>query len=275
MTTTSVVTVICSVGVGVAVLILVTGWNGTAPPRSVPAVTLSPGATVREVARIGAATLTAGLVGVILGFGLGSRLMMRTLAATSPDARGRLTDADEIVGEVSTGGTVFLVGFLALFSAMAAVIYQLLRCRLPQRSVPAGLVAAGIGGGLLARPSGLLDPDNRDFVILGPQWLAVLACAAVVVVGSLTIAVLVDRWTAVWPEPAWSPRGVAGVIPLAVCVMPFVGVVVLSLVLAQLLGPRLAARRRRAGPKRRPWVLPAAGAVGAVWTGISAAQILA
>lgn len=271
--TTTVVTVLCSVGVGLAVLIVVLG---RATAAAVPASATSGSTTdrVREGVRVISATLAAGFVGGLLGFGLSGRLMMRVLAATSPDARGRLTDADEVVGEVSGSGTVFLVLFVALFGAVFALVYQLLRGGLPRMSIGAGLVAAGIGGGLLARPSGLLDPDNRDFAILGPTWLAVVTCAAVVVLGSLTIAVLIDRWTATWPAPAWSPAGVGGLVPIVLCALPFAAIVVLVLLITQFVRPRLAERRARP-PRRVGWLLPAAGAIGMVWITISSVQILA
>jgi hypothetical protein len=34
---------------------------------------------------------------------------MRLLAATSPEAEGSLTEADEVVGEISAGGTLSLI----------------------------------------------------------------------------------------------------------------------------------------------------------------------
>src|SRR5688572_8223885 len=61
------------------------------------------------VSRGGGMVLGACLAGV-LTIGAGSRLMMRVLAATSSDdVQGRLTDAEEVIGEVSVGGSVFLI----------------------------------------------------------------------------------------------------------------------------------------------------------------------
>jgi hypothetical protein len=165
------------------------------------------------------AVLAAGLCGGFLGFGLGGRLMMRLLAATSPDATGRETDAGEIVGEVTTGGTVFLVVFLTVMGLVGALVVHAARPLLPANSLAAGAVVGAIGGGILIGPTGLLNPDNADFEILEPTWLAVVLCVATIAVGALTTAVLLDRWVARWPAPALSIRGVAGLAPLVACIV--------------------------------------------------------
>jgi hypothetical protein len=55
----------------------------------------------------------------VLVLGLVGRSMMRVLAATSPaSALGRLTDAEEIVGEVTFGGTLGFVAFIGLFGGL-------------------------------------------------------------------------------------------------------------------------------------------------------------
>ena len=187
MSATVAVTVLCSVGVGWAAIVVIAGRHNIAPVLAGPPPGASMAQRFREGVRVSAAVTFAGFVGGLVGFGLGGRLMMRVLAATSPDAKGRLTDAEERVGEVTVGGSVFLALFLALFSAAAAGLFWLLRRWLPRRSVWAGLVAGGVGGGALVRASGLLDPENRDFAILEPRWLAALLCVAVVLLSLIHI----------------------------------------------------------------------------------------
>ena len=71
--------------------------------------------------------------------------------------------------EITVGGSGFLiVGLGTLAGLLSLGLFTVLRRWMPTRSLVAGLVAAGVGGGVMARPSGLVDPDNHDFVILSP-----------------------------------------------------------------------------------------------------------
>jgi hypothetical protein len=148
--------------------------------------------------------------------GLGGRLMMRVLAATSSDTvQGATTDADEIVGEITLGGTIGFLLFVGAFGGLISLaLFAVLRRWLPDRSLVAGLAMAGIGGALLARPSGLLEPSNADYEILTPTWLALVLGAVTILTFGLTAAVLIDRWAARWPVPGWSPKGVLSLLPL-------------------------------------------------------------
>ena len=81
------------------------------------------------VARL-AGSVVGALVAGLMTVGLGGRLMMRILAATSPpQAQGRLTDADAIVGEITTGGTVSFVLFVGLFGGLVGLaLFARLAC---------------------------------------------------------------------------------------------------------------------------------------------------
>lgn len=222
-----------------------------------------------------AAALTAGF----LVLGLGGRLMMRLLAVTSGDSvQGQLTDAEEIVGEVTVDGTIGFVLFIGGFGGLLGLgIFVILRRWFPQHSLYAGLVGAGIGGGLFARMSGLLDPDNFDFVILSPTWLAVLFALGLIVLYGLVFAVLVDRWAATWPRPSRSVKGIAGLLPLVV-ILPLVQVsvvVVLAIAFSVFLGPmtRNSAFLAKTDTAGRG-VLVVLAVVGASWTLVGAFQIL-
>lgn len=147
----------------------------------------------------------------------------------------------------------------------------------------AGVVMAAVATGMLARPSGLVDPHNRDFVILSPAWLALLMSAAVVLAFGVSFAVLADRWAARWPVPGPTIRG-------ALSVLPFFAVLALSLtigvpavVLVAVVS--VVAWRQGRSTRTRRWlerserpggvVLRAAAVLGAVWVGVSAVQVLA
>lgn len=237
--------------------------------------------------------MAAAVLSSVLVLGMGGRWMMRVMAATSPDsAQGHLTDAEEIVGEVTFGGTAGFVAFIGLFGGLFSLaVIVVLRRWLPRRSLAAGLVLAGLGSGLLARPTGFVDPDNRDFVILSPVWLAVLLALALMVLHGLLSVVLVDRWGGRWLGPKWpgleesseesSRRRWVTVVPFGV-VLAFSAVVVIpALIIIAVVSyaifvlPRLghmAWLRRSEIPGR--WVVGLAGVVGAIWTAVAAVEVL-
>jgi hypothetical protein len=90
--------------------------------------------------------IASGVVAGILAAGAGGRLVMRLLAVTAgPDAQGRITEADEIVGRISTDGTLGFVIFTGLFVGLVTgPLYLLL---LPLGT--AGLVVAIVGAGVV------------------------------------------------------------------------------------------------------------------------------
>lgn len=284
MSSSSILVVAAVAGLGVVLVPTVRARAGRRPPPMEFVAEASWLQRLISVIGRASALLTAGMVSGVLVLGLGLRLMMRVAAATSPEsAQGRLTDADEVVGEVTLSGTMFLaLGVGVLGGMVAAAAWSTLRRWLPERSVAAGVVVAAIASGLLARPSGLVDPHNRDFVILSPAWLALLMSAAVVVAFGVSFAVLADRWAARWPDPELSPRGVLSV-------LPFFGVLALSLtigapaiVLAAVVS--VVAWRQGRSSRTRRWLerserpgglaLRAAAVLGAVWVGVSAVQVL-
>jgi hypothetical protein len=113
------------------------------------------------------------VVSTVVAVGPGGRLAMRLLAVASPEAAGRLTDAQAVVGEVSVGGTIafFLFGALPA-AAGSTALYLLLH-----RVLPGGWWRpVSLAGLLLLLFSVRVDPlrpDNIDFAILGPGWLSV------------------------------------------------------------------------------------------------------
>jgi hypothetical protein len=162
--------------------------------------------TVAVVSGIGAGVLIAGA---------GGRLAMRLLAATAGDAaQGRVTEADEIVGRITTSGSIGFVIFTALFfGAATGALYVLIRRWLPPGRV--GGLAYGLLLLILAAPS--IDPlraDNPDFGIVGPGWLAVLVFSALVLVHGMLVASLAGRYSQALPLPSKRRRAVAAYLPL-------------------------------------------------------------
>ncbi len=169
--------VVSGLAVAAVVVAAVVAWRGRRLER-IPDT--GPPATPGEAALTAVRTLGIGLsAGIAAGFlvvGLGGRLVMRVLAATSGDlAQGRTTEAEELVGEITVDGTIGFILFVGLGGGVAAsLLYLLTRRVLPRAAGPAGLVL----GVLLVGTLGVQDPlspDNRDFAILEPLWLAVAA----------------------------------------------------------------------------------------------------
>jgi hypothetical protein len=137
--------------------------------------------------------LAAGLTAGVLAAGAGGRLAMRLLALTSPQAEGSFTEAAEVVGEITAGGTVGFIVFAGLPAGfVSAVLYALVRPVLPP-----GRAGGVILGLLLLLFAGTtidpLRPDNLDFVLLGPDWLAVLAFTALAVFQGLVVTAVGAR----------------------------------------------------------------------------------
>ncbi|HEX6674090.1 MAG TPA: hypothetical protein VF486_03565 [Actinomycetes bacterium] len=166
-------------------------------------------------------TMASGAVAGILAAGAGGRLVMRLLAVTAgAGAQGRITEAEEIVGRITIGGTIAFVVFTGLFLGLpSAAGYLLLR-----RWLPAGRAAGLAYGALLLVVAGTrLEPlrrGNPDFDLVGPGWLAVAAFTALVVFHGMLVAALAGRLSRAVPLLAARPGPIAIHLPLLLLVLP-------------------------------------------------------
>jgi hypothetical protein len=138
---------------------------------------------------------TAGaLMGMLVG-GVGGRLLMLLLRATSPEFAGSLSDDGFEIGVV-THRTLQLLLTTAQIGALNGIGYVAARPFLSRRwRLPAWtLVGAAVGG------SQIVHADGVDFA-LQPQWLAVGSFVALPAAGAAAIAWLVERWSRV---PPWT-----------------------------------------------------------------------
>jgi hypothetical protein len=118
-----------------------------------------------------------GLVAGLIVGGVGSRLAMRIMALTSaPAARGLETDFGATVGEITVGGTFFLLIAGSVLGMAGGILYLAIRRLLPGNWWLEGLVFGLLLLALAGRV--LVDPGNSDFVILSPAGLAVAMFAA-------------------------------------------------------------------------------------------------
>jgi len=239
------------------------------------------------VSRAGGMLVGAYLAGV-LTIGAGGRLMMRVLAATSSDdVQGLRTEADETIGEVSVGGSVFLIIGVGIGAAVVGLgLFSTLRRWLPDRSLAAGLVGMAIGAGLLVRPAGLLTSTNSDFTLVAPVALAVALCLATFVVFGATFGVLVDHLAPRWPRPGWRPLGVVSVLPFALLLpVPLLFVATVIGVLAGTVAPKLRSPAtpdhsvrpdaEGGGDRLGRILVMALGGLGSLSIAVAAGQVLA
>ena len=187
--------------------------------------------------------ITAGAVSGLIMAGVGGRLAMRILAATaSDDVQGRITEANEIVGEITLGGSlgfIFFTGLLVGFPS--GVGFLLLR-----RWLPRGLIGGlTFGALLLVLFSTRLDPlrqDNVDFDLVGPGWLAVAIFVAMGLGHGMLLAAFAGRFSRTLPLISKDRKAVSRYLPLVI-LLPAPPVAVLAILVG---GVYAAASRVRA-----------------------------
>ena len=196
--------------------------------------------------------VVAGLGSGVLLAGAGGRLAMRLLAATAGDAaQGRLTEADETVGNITVGGTVGFIIFTGLFFGGASgVLYLIMRRWLPQGR-PGGVAFGGLLLMLLGTRLEPLRADNPDFEIVGPSWLAVAVFSALVIAHGMLVAALAGRYSRSLPLIARRGRAIAGhgplllLGPMAPVMVPVAGIGLVTVGLSRLRPVVEAVRSRR------------------------------
>ena len=165
------------------------------------------------------AAVTAGL----LVIGPGGRLVMRLLAVTAgDDAQGRVTEAEEIVGRITVGGTISFVLFVGLFGGIFLTgLWGALRKWLPSGRVGALLVGLLFAVTFATRLDPL-RPENRDFRIVGPGWLSVASLLLLGALSVLTLAAVAGRVSRTLPLLDKRVGAVLPYVPLLFLV-PFAG----------------------------------------------------
>lgn len=133
--------------------------------------------------------LAGALAGVIAG-GLGSRLAMRIAAMAAPDrVQGFRTEAEATIGKITLDGTLFLVVFAGVSSAIVGTAFYLaVRAWLPARRWQRALAFGGLE--LLVFGTVILDPGNPDFTILARPLLNVFVFASLFVLHGVLLVTL-------------------------------------------------------------------------------------
>jgi hypothetical protein len=267
----------------VAALALVVLWGGRRPevePLLVADRARPAGEVLRRFVRSVAIAVSAGATAGVLVGGLGSRLAMRIMAATSGDqAQGAITEADQVVGRITVGGTLGLVIFVGIgFGSLAALLYLLVRRWLPWPAWLSGLLFGVLLLAVFGRDDPV-DPDNPDFTILSPKWLAVVLFTLLLPLYGLVLGSLVARLEAAYPQLSARPKVLVAYAPL-VLFAPFFPVVVPLAAIAL-----IAVGAQRLRPLARAWrsgvvdrighvALAVIGAVGLGFFAAGLAEIL-
>jgi hypothetical protein len=216
------VIVVCILVV-LAGLAAVVRWGGlmVEPPHAPAAEETAPGEpppvglVVRRYLWNVNLAMAAGVGAGVVAAGAGGRLVMRLLAVTAGgDAQGRITEAGQVVGQITAGGTVGFVVFTALFlGAATGGGYLLVR-----RWLPAGRAGGLAYGALLLVLAGTrvepLRQGNPDFDLVGPGWVSVVAFTALVLFHGMLVAALAGRVSRAVPLLAREPRAMAAHTPL-------------------------------------------------------------
>ena len=145
-----------------------------------------------------------GLVTAIIVGGVGSRVVMRILAAVNSDKAGVVTDAGNIAGEITVGGTIFLLIVMVVPGAIGGLIYPVVRRWLPGSGVWKGLAYGVLLFCLFG--SFVLDSDNPDFALFGPGPLAVFLFAILFPMSGVLFSPVAERFLSPVPTGFLSPR---------------------------------------------------------------------
>lgn len=157
----------------------------------------------------------AGALASAIGFGLGSRLAMRgAFLNAGPSAAGELTGNGNVVGDITFGGTLFLIVFSAAIGVAGGLAYVVLKDWVPsqgwRKGLLYGLAVLGVVGSLL------IDAENEDFRRFGAPATNILIFAPLFFVTGLLVVRFEDLFS------RRLPRGPRADVALAIVAVPFI-----------------------------------------------------
>jgi hypothetical protein len=223
-----VIVFVCALLLSVGVFAIVR-WGATEvspPPAPVTAGASETGLVLRRyVWSLSLALWTVASTAVFV-VGPTARLAMRLLAVTAgTQAQGMETEAGEIVGRITVGGTIGIFVFIGLFAGFVSTLtYLVLR-----RWLPAGrLGGLTVGMILLVVAGASVEPlraNNPDFDLVGPGVLSIVVFCAVVILQGMAVTAFAARLSGWLPLPAGSLRAL---LPHLILLLLIPGVVVLA-----------------------------------------------
>ena len=114
--------------------------------------------------------------------------------------QGKITDAGEIVGRVSAGGTAFLVVIAGMIGILGGLLYMGLRRWLPGTGARKGLMYGLVL--LLMVGSTVIQGTNPDFGRFGPPVLNISMFAALFILFGVIVASLAELLDRSFPTPS-------------------------------------------------------------------------
>ena len=118
--------------------------------------------------------------------------------------QGALTEAEAPVGEITAGGTVFLIFFGGFFGIAGGLIYPGIRPWISGAGRWRGVV---YGVFLLATLGGVvIEGDNKDFHLFGPPLLNIAMFASLFIPFGVVVSPLFDRLARWLPAPSFRKR---------------------------------------------------------------------
>ncbi len=178
-----------------------------------------------HLGRLWAIGAVSGLIAGALVGGLGGRIAMRISAMAGGEAiQGQLTANENIVGQITLDGTLFLIIFAGMFQGLiGGILYMAVRRWLPGPQRWRGL-AYGILL-LLVLGSVIIESDNQDFVRFGPPLLNIFLFASLFPLFGLAIAPLVNWLDRSFPPATTARLGKAALLYLLAIPLLFILVV--------------------------------------------------
>ncbi len=178
-----------------------------------------------------AVALVGGFWAGALVTGPAVRLIMRLLAASAGDgAQGAITEAEEVVGEISIDGTIGLYLFGGVLPGLlSGAIYVTCRRWLPSGRL-GGLAFGALHLVVAATRIDPLRPGNPDFDIVGPGWLAALTFGLAAIAHGMAVVAIANRFSTRFPMVEASRRErVRSLLPLILPVLLLIPAVFLMI----------------------------------------------
>ena len=165
-----------------------------------------------RVLKLMAVGVLGGLIAGMIAGGIGSRVAMRivTLAGGS-SIQGQLSDNGNVIGEITLGGTIFLLLLGGIFAGVpGGLLYVVVRRWIPGSGLRKGLaygtfllLAFGAWPPTLFFTGPVISAENPDFSLLVSPYLSIGLFAALFVLYGLILVPLVELLD---PTPAGPPR---------------------------------------------------------------------
>lgn len=155
----------------------------------------------------------AGFIAGLIAGGVGSRMAMRVSAIAAGGAeQGALTEAGNVVGRITPGGTVTLIVLGGLVGTAGGIIYLSIRPWVADTGRWKGLLFGSLL--LCTLGASIIRGRNFDFYVFGPPLLNVTTFASLFIVFGLLVPPLAERIERIersLPPAVFEPSGLVWV----------------------------------------------------------------